>query len=1102
MDKYTVRKSDYKGILTLLYKAILLLTYIFFFIPEVNGQTSSRNYVMTRTMLDSLGATWSVTVTYTDKYGRPTQKVTSSESGHIAVMTEYDGAGREWRRWLPVPSSYSAPNAVFSFYETSLDTYGHEYTTEDTQYDPLGRPTRILGAGEEWYDENTPERRVYRVNSASSVRKYSAPLNEVSLVKDGFYPEGTLSSVLVTDEDGHTTEIFTDVLGRTILERNAGENDTYYVYNDIGQLRYVLPPQYQENQTKALFAYDYRYNEHRQLEKKKLPGCENEQYWYDYPSDRIRFMQNAVLREVEKSRFWLYDPIGRPVVQGTCTYGNHGQYEVTARYGQGGTAVMGTGYRINKSNFASGMSLEIAHYYDNYDFLSSPIVNETGYSNLLEKVNPCNAKGLETGTVEIASNGDTIVTSNYYDWRGRLEQQRRCNSGGTLTVITWKRSFTGQVTKETTTVTLAGGVTHMAVIEHGLSHRTGQPVSTTVTTDGRTQRTSLLSFDNIGRIANEQRGGDAGAIAYEYNTRGWKTGISSSHFSENIHYVDGSGHPRYNGDISSLTWMAADSVTRGYRFNYDSMGRMTEAIYGEGTGILGDQKYSEKVNYNKNGSPTLVERNATYGAQAALAERIALRYNGNQLISANKTAGFTSPVYGRICFSDNSTMLSGEYAYDGCGQMAFDRNKEVTHIGYDLMGNLMRVQFVEGNTLEYSYTPGGQKLRTVVRNAYGDLLREDAYGHYIPLTEEETASVDSTVYCGPFVIRNGRPDLLLFPGGYCTLLGSGQVVYHYFMCDHLGNVRNVTGEDGTVEQETHYYPFGTVIYDLSTSPGVQPWKYNGKELDANHGLNWYDYGARWYDPVLCIWNKIDPLCEKYYGWTPYGYCLDNPTNYIDLDGRSTWVISLGDGCYQVVGGNINDNDKNIYVGYFNKSKVFVRIRSIGITTSLTSFYNSDVNGGTWQTQSIINTHDTSGDLFLTKIIGNNPPLFDDYIRKARDGRTYDFKLTNGTNKVIKGIDIYRGMPIGITGRGQTIFSSARDIGNMAAGYVAARNGMTWGLSRLAFDLYQGGIEGESTRNAEYYGWLMGYNNTSNNQKANNFKQSVFSLIRAILKNYF
>ena len=80
----------------------------------------------------------------------------------------------------------------------------------------------------------------------------------------------------------------------------------------------------------------------------------------------------------------------------------------------------------------------------------------------------------------------------------------------------------------------------------------------------------------------------------------------------------------------------------------------------------------------------------------------------------------------------------------------------------------------------------------------------------------------------------------------------------------------------------HYYPFGGVF---ASSGNVQPYKYNGKELDTKKGLNWYDYGARHYDAVLGRWHSVDPLAEKYYGYGPYAYCLNNPIKFIDSDGR-------------------------------------------------------------------------------------------------------------------------------------------------------------------------------------------------------------------------
>jgi len=72
--------------------------------------------------------------------------------------------------------------------------------------------------------------------------------------------------------------------------------------------------------------------------------------------------------------------------------------------------------------------------------------------------------------------------------------------------------------------------------------------------------------------------------------------------------------------------------------------------------------------------------------------------------------------------------------------------------------------------------------------------------------------------------------------------------------------------------------------DASTNQGFQPFKYNSKELDRMHGLDWYDYGARRYDPAYCLFTQMDPLAEKYPHLSPYVYCAGNPVRYVDPDG--------------------------------------------------------------------------------------------------------------------------------------------------------------------------------------------------------------------------
>ena len=76
----------------------------------------------------------------------------------------------------------------------------------------------------------------------------------------------------------------------------------------------------------------------------------------------------------------------------------------------------------------------------------------------------------------------------------------------------------------------------------------------------------------------------------------------------------------------------------------------------------------------------------------------------------------------------------------------------------------------------------------------------------------------------------------------------------------------------------------------SKGEDVQPYKYNGKELDRMHGLNTYDYGARQYNPVTGRWDRMDPLCEKYYSISPYAYCANSPVVLVDPDGTNTRTI--------------------------------------------------------------------------------------------------------------------------------------------------------------------------------------------------------------------
>ncbi|WP_446788203.1 RHS repeat-associated core domain-containing protein [Macellibacteroides fermentans] len=443
-----------------------------------------------------------------------------------------------------------------------------------------------------------------------------------------------------------------------------------------------------------------------------------------------------------------------------------------------------------------------------------------------------------------------------------------------------------------------------------------------------------------------------------------------------------------------------------------------------------------------------------------------------------------------------------EYVYDANGSLVQDYNKKIAKIQYNLLNLPSMLQFQNGNTTSYQYSNYGVKRKVTHQTAIANVVIP--MGSIQPLSTGQIAYTSTTDYCGNVIYEDGILSKILTSEGYITLSGTTPT-YHYYLKDHLGNNRVVIDQNGSVEQVNHYYPFGG-LFGEGTSNTNQAYKYNGKELDRMHGLDWYDYGARNYDAALPVWTTVDPLAEKYYNSSPYAYCANNPILNIDPDGRETRVAMNDDGTYRVIGGELN-KDRNIYVYTQNKDGNYtVRGNSIGISSSTTSFYNSDANGGkgAWAVGSIINPNDQSGENFLSGIIGNNPPMFNDYIANAGNGEKYDFKTTNGTDKPIEGIDEYRGMPIGGNkNTGVVTYSSARDIGNITAGYVAGANGMSWEASRIAFDAYQSKvsrrltIEGISTRNAEKYGWSVGSNvrNNTPTQKANNLLRSIWNLIK-------
>jgi RHS repeat-associated protein len=168
-----------------------------------------------------------------------------------------------------------------------------------------------------------------------------------------------------------------------------------------------------------------------------------------------------------------------------------------------------------------------------------------------------------------------------------------------------------------------------------------------------------------------------------------------------------------------------------------------------------------------------------------------------------------------------------------------------------------------GDYIAYTYTSAGAKLKKVV----------------------VSGSSVTTDYVGNIVYENNVLKYILTSEGKIIPSGNGYI-HEYHVKDHLGNTRVSfeVGVDGalSVNQVTDYYPFG--MAHPGTLGGANKYLYNGKELQDELGLDWYDYGARMYDPAIGRWHVVDPLAEKYYSLSPYNYVAGNPLLFIDPNG--------------------------------------------------------------------------------------------------------------------------------------------------------------------------------------------------------------------------
>lgn len=866
-------------------KINLLLISMFAYSAVTMAQVSTENYVRTRTMLKEDGNSCLDNIRYYDGLGRPmetVQKGVTPSRTNLISLQEYDEAGRESNTWLSITATSDFMD-LSTFKSSASGNYGGDtcpYSKFVYEPSPLKRLVQQYGAGKAWHDGH-PVATIYAVNLSTqpfNCNNYSIS-STGTLINNGTYQVGLLYVTQTTDEDGNTSYIFVDKLGRTLMKRQmkgSEAHDTYYVYDDYNRLCFVLQPMYQVSADLDKYAFQYKYDTNDNCIWKKLPGAQYIEYVYD-AADRLTFSQDGNQRASGKWTFYEYDNLNRLTCQGECT------------------AKSATTNRVE----------HIRNFYDNYTAFRSAIGSNSNFPDDTSG----NSKGYQTGSiVTVLGSTSKLYSGYYYDIKGRITKKVQSNYMGGYETTTSTYTFSGKPSSVTHVHTASGKPTRTEIYSYTYDHA-DRLTQVGHTLNGTKVTLSVNTYDNLGRLSTKSLHGSASnRLTYSYNIRNWLSGISSARFTQNLYYNTGNGTAKYNGNISSMTWqVGSEGITRGYKFSYDGLNRLLNATYGEGTSIsTNPNRFSENVTgYDKNGNIKNLQRYGQTSSSAyGVIDNLTYTLTGNQLNRVDDAV--TASAYNNGFEFKNGASAANEYTYDVNGNLTKDSNKGITGIQYNVLNLPSSISFSDGSSITYTYAADGTKLRTV---------------HKIGST------TTTTDYCDNMIYENNTAKLLLTEEGYVSLNDNK---YHYYLKDHQGNNRVVVNQSGGMEETNHYYPFGGVF----ASTNIQPYKYNGKELDSKKDLNWYDYGARHYDAALGRFKTVDPFIEKNYSFGGYNYCRNNPVNRIDPTGKTDYRITSNGQIIQ--SGKTNNLPDRLF--YENR---FVVVQDKGLLKGLTQNMGGD-----------------------------------------------------------------------------------------------------------------------------------------------------------------
>lgn len=707
------------------------------------------------------------TAEYFDGLGRPLQTVARNahaDGFDIISHKAYDaGTGKETYTYLPfvtpvATSDGNMENPALTRIKRFYNVPGRDeqpYSKVETDGSPLGRVTKVLSPGRSWVGSNRGATTNYLGNTAGeNVRIFTIGNTPTDVpVTTSAYAANELSVTKVTDEDGKYSMEYTDKRGLLVLKKtwvsgtgtaHDGFACTYYVYDNLQRLRYVIPPKAVATiaanwnvATVPELCFSYFYDAKGRLIEKKIPGKNREEYVYDR-RNRQALYRDGNLKALGQWLFTVYDPLDRPICTGITEDADsratmQNRMDDASTYTAPALFYYLKNYSPSQSYPNNGTAHILSYtYYDNYEPVTGQGLDfdPSQFSNITLPVEgtvvpsqlSVHTRGLVTATKLRVKDPDNIYneiwlrTVNYYDDKGRVIQTKAENLRGGVEISSNIYYFQGMLWKN---ILRHQNPDAQAVDGTADGPHTAFKLQTTSTLNlqqagGSDQVTGITQkidngieyqfanyfYDHLGRNVVKQT--PAVNTLHEYNVRGFLHHINvgntfenvadSNHiFEENLYYDRGFLSKLYNGNIAGITWRKAGNTApvEAYGYSYDNLDRLTHAEYRRKTalGLWQKDQYdytASNISYDLNGNlQTMNQQGIDPPAinTPIPMDQLSYTYAANSNKLIKVTDGVPAANTQSLPdFKDNNNALTEEYTYDDNGNMVYDDNKKATVI--------------------------------------------------------------------------------------------------------------------------------------------------------------------------------------------------------------------------------------------------------------------------------------------------------------------------------------------------------------------------------------------------------------------------------------